>query len=199
MVDDHHLYLIRHLPTAGNEKRRYIGWTDEPIVSGHGRSRLHSFGNVETVYGSDLLRARQSAAVYFPEAAYVADSRWRECHFGEFEGKTYAELEMDEDYRAWLDDPRGVAPRGGERLAEVEARVRAALVDVPSGSIVVTHGGPIRSMLSCYSADGPAEFWTWSVPHGSVWKLVWRDYEDVKEGLPCISLSEVPITENGNS
>ncbi|MBB4823139.1 alpha-ribazole phosphatase [Sporosarcina luteola] len=199
MVHHHYLYLIRHLPTAGNEKRQYIGWTDEPIVSSHGKSRLHAFGNVETVYGSDLLRAKQSAVVYFPEAAYSADSRWRECHFGEFEGKTYAELEMDKGYRAWLDDPRGAAPRGGECLAEVEARVRAALVDVPSGSIVVTHGGPIRSILSHFSPGKPADFWSWSVPHGSVWKLTWRHYDELKEGLPCISLSEVPITENRNS
>ena len=32
MADRFVLYLIRHLPTAGNEQRRYIGWTDEPIL-----------------------------------------------------------------------------------------------------------------------------------------------------------------------
>ncbi|GKV57885.1 hypothetical protein NCCP2222_38320 [Sporosarcina sp. NCCP-2222] len=198
MVDDHHVYLIRHLPTEGNEKRQYIGWTDEPISSDHGRSRQDVFGEVKTVYGSDLLRAKESAAVYFPEAAYVADRRWRECHFGEFEGKTYAELEMDEEYRMWIDDPMGTTPRGGECLAEVEARVRSALLDVSSGSVVVTHGGPIRSLLSLFSPDGPVDFWSWSVPHGSVWKLAWRHYDDLKEGLPCISISEVPITESGS-
>ena len=26
------LYLIRHLPTVGNKERKYIGWTDEPIL-----------------------------------------------------------------------------------------------------------------------------------------------------------------------
>ena len=26
------LYLIRHLPTLGNKERKYIGWTDEPIL-----------------------------------------------------------------------------------------------------------------------------------------------------------------------
>ena len=26
------IHLMRHLPTAGNKQRRYIGWTDEPIV-----------------------------------------------------------------------------------------------------------------------------------------------------------------------
>ena len=31
MASNHHLYLIRHLPTAGNREKKYIGWTDEPI------------------------------------------------------------------------------------------------------------------------------------------------------------------------
>ena len=26
------LTLIRHLPTVGNQRRQYIGWTDESIV-----------------------------------------------------------------------------------------------------------------------------------------------------------------------
>ena len=33
MADRFVLHLIRHLPTAGNEQRKYIGWTDEPIVA----------------------------------------------------------------------------------------------------------------------------------------------------------------------
>ena len=56
-------------------------------------------------------RAKQSAALYFPQASIEADASWRECNFGEFEGKTYAELEKNKDYRKWIDDPYAFAPR----------------------------------------------------------------------------------------
>src|SRR4051812_46498348 len=96
MASSHHLYLIRHLPTAGNREKKYIGWTDEPIepVEDKGKYRFLEAQN-RIVYGSDLLRAKQTAAILMPGADYLPDARLRECHFGDFEGKTYADLEMD--------------------------------------------------------------------------------------------------------
>ncbi|WP_432363615.1 histidine phosphatase family protein [Sporosarcina sp. UB5] len=197
MASDHHLYLIRHLPTAGNREKKYIGWTDEPIepVADAERYRFTE-ADGRIVYGSDLLRARQSAAILMPEAEFVADVRLRECHFGEFEGKTYAELEMDNDYRNWIHDPYSFAPRGGESLADVEKRVMEAFVSLPNGAVVVTHGGPIRVALTRFSPE-PRDFWSWKIPHGSIWKLEWRNYDELKEGGRCVSLSEVPIMGKG--
>lgn len=197
MASDHHLYLIRHLPTAGNRERKYIGWTDEPIEPVREWARTFPMPASGIVYGSDLLRARQTAALLIPDADYVADARLRECHFGDFEGKTYADLEMDKDYRNWLDDPHTFAPRGGESLAEVEKRVMEALISLPNGSIVVTHGGPIRIALTQFSS-AQQDFWSWQVPHGSIWKLGWRSHDEMKEGLRCVSLSEVPTTGKGS-
>ena len=131
-----------------------------------------------------------------PGAGYYADARLRECHFGDFEGKTYADLEWDNDYRNWLDDPQTYAPRGGESLAEVEKRVLEALVSLPNGAVVVTHGGPIRIALTRFS-PAPSDFWSWTIPHGSVWKLEWRNHDEMKEAGRCVSLSEVPITGKG--
>lgn len=195
MAGDHHLYLIRHLPTVGNRERKYIGWTDEQIGPVEETRRFKQVDS-RIVYGSDLLRARQTAAILMPDADYMADARLRECHFGEFEGKTYADLEKDKDYRSWIDDPYSFAPRGGESLADVEKRVMDAMVSLPDGAVVVTHGGPIRIALTRFSPE-PRDFWSWKVPHGSIWKLEWRSHDEMKEGLRCVSLSEVPITEKG--
>lgn len=196
MASDHHLYLIRHLPTAGNRERKYIGWTDEPIEQVSDSAGAFPLPASGVVYGSDLLRARQSAALLLPDAEYVTDARLRECHFGEFEGKTYADLEMDKDYRNWIEDPYSFRPRGGESLVDVQKRVMDALVSLPNGAVVVTHGGPIRIALTRFS---PAlqDFWTWRIPHGSIWKFEWRNHDEMKEGGRCTSLSEVPITGKG--
>lgn len=194
MANHHHLYLIRHLPTAGNLKKQYIGWTDEPIVQVEDEESYQLAGmEHRIVYGSDLLRAKESARLFVPDAQFQGDARFRECHFGDFEGKTYAELEEDSDYRNWLDHPLEYAPRGGERLVDVERRLLEALLELPSGSIVVTHGGPIRIALTKFSPI-PHDFWSWHVPHGSLWKFEWGNHEQLKEGVRCTSLSEVPIT-----
>jgi alpha-ribazole phosphatase len=196
MASNHHLYLIRHLPTAGNREKRYIGWTDEPIEPVEVEFRTMPLPEGGIVYGSDLIRAKESAALMVPDASYWADVRLRECHFGDFEGKTYAELEMDKDYRNWIDNPQTYAPRGGESLAEVERRVLEALVQMPDDAVVITHGGPIRIALNRFSPE-PRDFWSWHIPHGSIWKLEWRYHDELKEGGRCVSLSEVPITGKG--
>ncbi|WP_203248418.1 histidine phosphatase family protein [Sporosarcina beigongshangi] len=191
MDDRFVLHVIRHLPTAGNELRKYIGWTDEPIIATEAKCLLPA----SFVVGSDLLRARQTAALYFPEAAYEANSNWRECHFGDFEGKTYDDLEKDMDYRRWIDDPYQNAPRGGESLMALEQRVLSALKQVSNGAVIVTHGGPIRLLLTRFSPIDK-EFWSWPIPHGTGYRLEWASEQAFEEGQPCTSLSAVLITAN---
>ncbi|MEK5039986.1 histidine phosphatase family protein [Sporosarcina sp. FSL K6-3457] len=193
MDDRFVLHVIRHLPTAGNEQRKYIGWTDESIVATQAECLLPA----SFVVGSDLLRARQTAALYFPEATYEADSNWRECHFGDFEGKTYVDLEKDIDYCRWIDDPYNYAPRGGESLIALEQRVLSALKRVSNGSVIVTHGGPIRLLLTRFSPI-VKEFWSWSIPHGTGYRLEWASEQAFEEGQRCTSLSAVLITASGS-
>ncbi|MEZ7172540.1 histidine phosphatase family protein [Sporosarcina sp. OR05] len=199
MARPHTLYLMRHLPTAGNRAKKYIGWTDEPIepITEPETFRLSSMQQ-NIVYGSDLRRARQSANIFLPHAIFHEDRRFRECHFGDFEGKTYADLEQDKDYRNWLDNPVLHAPKGGEGLKDVEKRLMAALHELPNDSLVVTHGGPIRIALNQFSPE-PADFWSWQIPHGSLWKFEWANETTMKEGGRCTSLSEVPTTANAHT
>lgn len=71
------LTLIRHLPTEGNRKGQYIGWTDESILPvNHLDVRLPREPLI--VYGSDLKRCQESAHAYFPNIRYVSDQRLRE-------------------------------------------------------------------------------------------------------------------------
>jgi alpha-ribazole phosphatase len=189
--------LIRHLPTIGNRKRQYIGWTDEAIVEGDGVS-LRLPWNPAKVVGSDLLRCRQSAALYFPEAEFVGDMCWRENNFGEWERKTYEQLKDEPAYRAWIDNPHELTPPGGESLKEMEKRVLSALEELPEGEsdhFIVTHGGPIRILFTLFSPEH-RDFWSWHIPHGSAWRLEWANANDLKEGKRCMSLSAVPIMAN---
>lgn len=194
MVRRIRVIVMRHLPTLGNQQKQYIGWTDEPIVAvNHPNWQLP--WQPAIVYGSDLLRAKQSAALYFSQAVYKSDHRFRESHFGEWEGKTYDLLKKDQKYRNWIDDPHTYAPPGGERLCDTENRVRAAFSELPvekGDAFVVTHGGPIRLLLTRYSPEEQS-FWSWIIPHGSVWVFEWETFDDWREGKRCASILAVPI------
>lgn len=194
------LTLIRHLPTEGNLKRQYIGWTDESILPVP-QNDVEFPWQPETVYGSDLRRCLESAKLYFPHATYKSDARFRESFFGDWEGKTYALLKENRQYRNWIDHPEVEKPPNGESLQDVESRVVSALSHLPpdeSHYFIVTHGGPIRILLTKYSPE-VSDFWSWQVPHGSAFRLEWENVEAFKEGKRCVSLSVVPTTASENT
>ena len=60
------------------------------------------------------------------------DDRLRELDFGQFEGRTYEEIEREhpEFFRSWMETPTLVRFPGGESYAELRERVSAALDDI---------------------------------------------------------------------
>ncbi len=184
------LYVMRHLPTAGNLKKQYIGWTDEPIVPADAKPLTHAQVVVHT---SDLVRTVETARSYFPNAKLVAHEALRELHFGDWEQKTYAELCEEETYRAWLDDPFAVIPPGGESFERFKTRVKAAIEEILQQAeqplVLVVHGGVIRLLKSQWIE---ATFLQAQAPHDTVTHFTLEKQEEWQ----CTSYSEVPITES---
>lgn len=187
------LHLIRHAPTAGNKEKRYIGWTDEPVLPFKGASDP----SVREVWGSDLLRCRQTAELLFPNAVYHADADWRECNFGNWEGKTYEQLQNCQAYRDWIDDPENTAPPEGESLRQLAIRVERAVRALPEGNefTVVTHGGPVRWLAA--KANGAA-FGQQAALHGHRYSIAWQSRKACEEGRQCISYSAAPLTASAS-
>lgn len=80
------------------------------------------------------------------------DERWRELHFGAWEGRQSADLPADALARFWEDPWHSPPPHGGETLLRFEARVLevwCALQQIYAGKrvLVVTHAGVIRILL----------------------------------------------------
>jgi len=188
--------LVRHLPTQGNLKKKYIGWTDEPIITGMKTKKI-TYENKQLI-GSDLLRCKQTAAKVFRGVPYIENANFRECSFGDWEEKTYNELKEEALYRNWLDKPRKIAPPNGESMEEMEGRVLQAFLEVieeMEQPVIVTHGGPIRFLLTKF-ASIEKSFWDWEVPHGSMFALHWESKEAVLEGKQCMSFSVEHLMEN---
>lgn len=86
----------------------------------------------------------------------VIDERWRELHFGDWEGRSAAELQEQDAAalgRFWR-DPLAHPPPNSEPLPALRCRVLGAwreLLESASAEqdvLVVTHGGPIRVLLA---------------------------------------------------
>ena len=162
--------LIRHGLTAGNAARRYVGKSDEPLCpDGVAEAeRQAKDPALSRVFVSPLIRARQTAAILFPNAKQTIVDGLREMDFGAFEGRTADEMEHDPVYRAWVDDLcRGACP-GGESQAEFHARVRDAFLETVqktrADATFVVHGGVIMSILF-QLAEPKKDFYEWMTPN----------------------------------
>ena len=126
-----HIALIRHAPTRGNLEGRYVGATDEGL-SEQGRSLAGKAAPAlaalapRRLFTSGMRRCDETAAILFPKLVPAHLPGLAEMRFGAFEGKTYAEMDGDARYQAWVDSGCSAACPGGEAQAEFVTRVCAA-------------------------------------------------------------------------
>ena len=170
MADVTPLVLLRHGETGMNRLGRYQGWSDldltpRGIRQARAAGRLLEEARIRTgmVWSSDLVRARRTAALAFPDATVRCDARLREIDFGAWDGLTWQEAaaRSPDAHDAWFRDPETVAPPGGETLSEVRSRVmewfRECMESAVDGPLVgVTHGGPLRLLVAHLLGFPPA-------------------------------------------
>ena len=92
------IHLIRHGATDANVLGQYIGNRTDTPLSPEGLKELQAlkedieYPKIDCLYSSPLLRCRQTAAVLYPDTGIVLADNLKEYDFGDFEGKTAAEL-----------------------------------------------------------------------------------------------------------
>jgi probable phosphoglycerate mutase len=159
------LYLARHGETEWNRIGRWQGATDIPL-SDIGREQARWLADrlrdrrITRVHASHLSRALETAqivAACLGAPAPAADPRLRERGYGAFEGLTREECaeRFPGVWEQYLADRRAVPP-GAEPQAEVTERITAAMTEIASqaglqsesgATLVVSHGGAIRSFI----------------------------------------------------
>jgi alpha-ribazole phosphatase len=197
------LFLVRHLITDWNQEQKYLGHTDRDII----KSKLPRLSELKKelariefgqVYTSDLRRCRSTLAYLNIPGQVTIDSRLREIHFGDWEGKTYNDLKDEKVYQNWLDKWEDNPIPNGECANTFRARIDSFLDElfqqIGSGSmsnkqiLLMTHGGVIRYLVSKYVPS--KSIWEVSVPHGQGIILTLNQ----KGGAwICGSLSAVPF------
>lgn len=172
------IILIRHFPTNGNEKRKYIGRTDEPLskrVLERELHRIHDRPKVQRIVTSPLKRCVQTAKLIWPEylEEFHIDPLLRECDFGLFEGKSYEELKEVPEYVKWLESG-GMIPFPGGESPEVfrnrcvegfKYEIQLCIKEKVESVAFVVHGGTIMSVLERFSEEKKS-FYNWQVDNG---------------------------------
>ena len=148
--------------TKGNEEKRFIGTTDEPL-SEYGRKMLEKtqYPQVERLFASPMLRTRQTAQIIYPDMKPILVDEFRECDFGNFENKNYEQLDGNEEYQAWIDSGGEMRFPGGELPSAFRERVNSAFYSVYKWAkdeylkniAIVAHGGTIMSILSEWGSE----------------------------------------------
>lgn len=179
------IYLIRHGETKGNREHRYVGTTDEGLLPEAVRAlKEKSAPQVARVYTSPLRRCRETARILFPAYEPVAADALRECGFGAFEYKNYAELNGDPDYQRFIDTMGESGFPGGEDMKSFQRRCVEGFLEVlgpeygegqrkePGGREIgrqdiafVVHGGTIMALLDHFS-DPHRDYYDWQVKNG---------------------------------
>lgn len=165
------IWLLRHGTTAYNDERRYQGRLDIPLSSRGLAALKRADFDPGAVYVSPLRRAKQTAAVLFPEAELVEVPDFREMDFGAFEGRNAQELADDPAYRNWVEGGCLAQTPGGESKAEFSDRVcgafaaivGAALDAEKSQLVILAHGGTQMAALERFALPR-RDYFDWCGP-----------------------------------
>ena len=167
------IILIRHGATKGNEGKRYVGRTDEPLLDiSKEKLKAHADTGVKKVYISTLLRARETAEILFPEAELVEIDDLREIDFGDYEYKNHEELNGLKPYQRFIDSGGVIPFPNGEGREEFIARTLKGFErvlqeeDGNSGDIyIVAHGGTIMAIMDRF-VKSARDFYDWMTLNG---------------------------------
>lgn len=166
--------LIRHGQTAGNLEHRYIGRkTDEPLCEmGIAALREKRYPAVTRVFASPMRRCVETARIIYPHLKVELVAPFAECDFGDFEGKSYAELNGNSDYQRWIDSCGKLPfPNGESREAFAERCVRAFEgLHCEEDCAIIAHGGTIMAIMARY-ARPQGNYFDFQAPNGGGYTL----------------------------
>jgi len=184
------LLLVRHGKTDWNAAQRLQGQADVPLNAA-GEQQAEAVARrladeaIDVIYASDLQRAWVTAetierhwkmtrrfpmARHFPMAhhhtAFLhAEPRLREISYGDWQGLTYAEMQIQfsEQFLWWNENRMHHAPPNGETLTQLATRLQLLLDEVNEQHadqtvLFVTHGGTICVLLCLLLNKSPAEY-----------------------------------------
>lgn len=164
------LIVVRHGRTEANASGLLLGRRLDPGLDELGRRQASALAKVvgvaDRVISSPLRRTRETAEAL--GAKVEIDERWVEIDYGDLDGMPLKDV-PPEIWAQWRADT-SFTPGGGESLADLGTRVRAAADDLLEESrerdvVVVTHVSPIKAAAGWALGVGDEVAWRmWCAP-----------------------------------
>ncbi|AYQ28240.1 MULTISPECIES: histidine phosphatase family protein [unclassified Polaromonas] len=201
------IIAIRHGETTWNVDTRIQGHLDIPLNE-TGRKQAERMAlaladePITAIYASDLTRAWETAQ-YLGRIQGIEVTReegLRERGFGDFEGKTFAEIEAllpDQSMRWRKRDPE-FAPAGGESLIDLRSRVVATaerLAAEHPGELIamVGHGGVMDVLYRAATRLDIQAPRTWALGNAAINRLLWTP-----EGFTLVGWADTQHLDGGS-
>jgi probable phosphoglycerate mutase len=183
------IYYIRHGETEWNALGRLQGTQDIPL-NDLGRRQAASAGailaglfvrdgrseaSLEFV-ASPLIRARSTmelvrGSLSLPPVPYAIDARLREIGYGQWEGATLAQMQVEDPdlFARRQTEKWTVSPPGGESYVEVQARVNDWYRQLTADTVAVAHGGTARALMVALGLETPDSAADLTIEQGAVY------------------------------
>ena len=187
MTEPTRIIAIRHGETSWNVDTRIQGHLDIPL-SANGRWQAERLADalkgepLAAIYASDLTRAWETAQ-YVARAQgleVIKEVGLRERGFGDFQGKTFAEIEalLPEQSTRWRKRDPEFSPQGGESLVALRSRVisateRLAALHPGEQIAVVGHGGVMDVLYRAATRLEIQAPRTWALGNAAINRLLW--------------------------
>lgn len=199
MTEATRIIAIRHGETAWNVDTRIQGQLDIALNAA-GRWQASRMAEalkdepITAIYASGLTRAWETAA-YLGRALELDVTRedaLRERGFGEFEGKTFAEIaeQLPDQSLLWRTRDPHFAPTGGESLSALRDRVVNAVHHLAAkhpGELIalVAHGGVMDVLYRAATRLEIQAPRTWTLSNAAINRLLWTP-----EGLSLVGWAD---------
>ncbi|HEV7254835.1 MAG TPA: histidine phosphatase family protein [Mesorhizobium sp.] len=182
-------FFVRHGETAWNKEGRLQGQADTLITEEgrlqadrNGRKLKELLGDPQDFdfVASPMKRTRETmerirGVLGVDPKAYRTDPRLVELSFGDWQGRTYTELEREEPgaYARRTADKWGFVPpgEGAESYAMLALRVAPYVREIERPTVCVTHGGVIRSIFVLLGALAPDDASLADTPQDQILRL----------------------------
>jgi alpha-ribazole phosphatase len=185
------IYLLRHGQTEENRKGTYYGNLDVSlneigIRQGNKAKKFFQDMKLDKVYVSHKRRTFEMANLVLKqgEVEVIKDNRINETNFGDFEGKTYEEIQKlyPKECKCWEKNWKEFQPPRGESYIKLCERVKNFMEDIKKlkcdNILICTHSGVIRAIY-CYVMNENIDlFWKFGSKNGDI-TLIKYEYENL--------------------
>ena len=200
------ILAIRHGETLWNVDSRIQGHLNIGL-NDTGRWQAERLGMalkdepIAAIYASDLSRAHDTALAVSRHTGVPVrpEPGLRERSFGEFEGRTFAEIETElpEQAKRWRQRDPTFTPTGGESLLMLEARVlsvaaRLAALHPGEQIALFAHGGVMDILYRAATRLDLQAARTWALGNTAINRLLWSP-----EGFSLVGWADVQHLSEG--